>query len=87
MGQDAFELEVDRNFDAFTALLGELLPSRRGEFALLHSGAIVSFHASEHEALACGREQFPDGIFSVQEVTDRVADLGFFSHAIDPRLA
>lgn len=82
-----FDLEVDRNYDAFEAALPSLLPDKRGQFALLRGGTIVHLYASEGAALMAGRQLFDDGLFSVQEVTDRPVDLGFFSHAIDPRIA
>jgi hypothetical protein len=87
MEHDKFETEVDRNYDVFERMLPGLLENRRGEIVLMRAGQILSFHISESEALAAGRALFPDGVFSIQEVTDRPADLGFFSHAFDPRLA
>ncbi len=82
-----FEAEVDRNFDAFERMLGQLLSKHRGEFVLMKRGAVVACFDTEAHALAAGRHQFPDGLFSVQEVTDRPVDLGFFSHAVNPRIA
>jgi hypothetical protein len=87
MDQGIFEAEVDRNFEAFEAILGSILPVRRGEFVLMRHGGIVSYFPSESDALAEGRHRFEDGVFSVQEVTDRPVDLGFFSHAINSRIA
>ena len=83
----AHDLEVDRNFDALTAILGDLLSKHAGEFALMRAGEVVEFFASETEAVSCGRQRYSDGMFSVQEITDRPADLGFFSHAIHTRIA
>ncbi|MES2339831.1 MAG: hypothetical protein V4537_17185 [Pseudomonadota bacterium] len=82
-----FEAEVDRNFDAFLTLLPTLLRSNKGEFALMRHGETTSFHSDEATALAAGRGAFSDRLFSVQEVTDRPVDLGFFSHAINSRIA
>jgi hypothetical protein len=87
MRQSAFDTEVDRNFDAFEALLGTILVAHRGEFALMRDGEVLTYFASEPAALAAGRQQFDDGLFSVQEVTDRPVDLGFFSHAVNSRIA
>jgi len=87
MAQNIFEAEVDRNFDAFAGILQQLLPSHRGEFALMRGGEVIEYCASESAALAAGRHRFADGIFSVQEVTDRPVDLGFFSHVINTRIA
>ena len=74
--------EVDLNYKTFQEQLNNLLPEHRGEFALLHHQQIVDFFETSNDAIAAGKAQFPDGLFSVQEVTDRVIDLGFFSHAM-----
>ena len=87
MDRDALENEVDRNFEAFLAELPSLLPTRAGQYALLRTRRAAGFYGDIASALAAGRSLFPDGLYSVQEVTDRPVDLGFFSHAIDTRLA
>jgi hypothetical protein len=77
--------EVDANFEKFQQLLPELVKSHPGKFALMREREIHGFFASAAVAMAAGRSQFRDGLFSVQEVTDRPVDLGFFSHAVDTR--
>lgn len=72
--------EVDRNYDIFTRELRKLLPEHRDQLALMRDGAIIGFFATPREALRAASEQFSDGIFSVQEVTDEPIDLGFWSH-------
>lgn len=85
---EALDREVDANFESFQSLIPALIAQeRRGEFVLMRHGEIVTYHTAEHLALAAGRATFVDGIYSVQEVTDRPVDLGFFSHAIHPRIA
>jgi hypothetical protein len=74
------KLEVDRNYDAFVRVLASLLPDHRDEYALMRDGEIVDFFAKPGEANRAGVETFPDGIFSIQEVTDEPIDLGFWSH-------
>jgi hypothetical protein len=74
------KLEVDRNYDAFTRMLGSLLPDHRDELALMRDGRIVGFFETPRQALHAATDQFPDGIFSIQEVTDEPIDLGFWSH-------
>ena len=87
MKQAEFEQEVDHNFDVFLAALGPLMISHPGQFVLLKSGQIEDFFPTQDAALKAGRARHPDRIFSIQEVTDRPVDLGFFSHAIDTRIA
>ncbi len=79
---DMHQQEVDLNYKTFQDQLSALLPEHRGKFALLHHQKIVDFFKTSNDAIAAGKSQFPDGMFSVQEVTDRVIDLGFFSHAM-----
>lgn len=72
--------EVDRNFDAFTRMLGSILSDHRDQLALMRDGHIIGYFGTPREALQAAHEQFPDGIFSIQEVTDEPIDLGFWSH-------
>jgi hypothetical protein len=81
MDQARQKLEVDRNYDAFNRMLTTLLPAHRDEYALMRDEKIVEFFEKPGDAYRAGVEQFPDGIFSIQEVTDEPIDLGFWSHA------
>lgn len=72
--------EVDRNYDAFTRLLGAILADHRDQLALMRDGQIVGYFDSPRKALEAASEMFPDSIFSLQEVTDEPIDLGFWSH-------
>lgn len=71
---------VDRNFEAFEKLLPELLAIHAGEIALMRDGKLVALFENAGAAMAEGDRQYPDQLFSIQLVTDRVIDLGFFSH-------
>jgi hypothetical protein len=73
--------EVDQNYDFFQRTLASYLSENKGKYALLKSRELVGFFSSAGEAFAAGHEKFPDGVFSIQEVTDEPIDLGFFSHA------
>ena len=74
------QLQVDRNYDAFTRILSGLLPDHRDQLALMRDGEVVGFYVTPREALEAATEKFTDGIFSIQEVTDEPIDLGFWSH-------
>jgi len=76
------QAEADRNFEAFQKKLPELLKEHAGKFALLRDGEIVQFFDTARDAMVHGQSEFEDGLFSVQEVTEQVTDLGFFSHAL-----
>lgn len=87
MDLDRLASEVDCNYDAFVRRLPDLLREHASEFVLLRATEPQGFFASESEALHAGRHRFADGLYSVQEVTDRPVDLGFYSHAVNPRIA
>jgi hypothetical protein len=61
-------------------MLGSLLPEHRDKHALMRDGEIVGLFAKPGEANRAGVQRYPDGIFSIQEVTDEPIDLGFWSH-------
>ena len=84
---DIFDAEVDANFDAFRLELPKLVPQYSGQFALLRHQRIEGFFEDARAALAAGVSRFGDSIFSIQEVTEQPVDLGFFSHAVDLRIA
>ena len=73
--------ELRRNFEIFKKALSTLLPDHENEFALMRHGKIVGYSATARDALNEGLHEFDDGLFSVQEVTTRVADLGWYSRA------
>lgn len=73
--------EVDRNYDAFMRVLGSILPKHKDQLALMRDGQIIGYFDTPREALSAASELFPDGIFSIQEVTNEPIDLGFWSHA------
>ncbi|MFQ6017875.1 MAG: hypothetical protein ACE5KF_06735 [Kiloniellaceae bacterium] len=83
---DRRQQAVDRNFAAFKKLLPELLKTHPGKFALLRDETIVEYFDTARDAMIYGQKEYPDGLFSIQQVTDTVVDLGYFSHAvhIDP---
>ena len=80
MDADRQRHEVDRNYDAFVRVLGSILEEHKDQLALMRGGEIVGYFSSPRDALQAAHERFPDGVFSVQEVTDEPLDLGFWSH-------
>ena len=74
--------QVERNYEAFLAQLPKLLPSYGGKFALMRDGEIVDFFDTAMDAYTVGKREFGLGGFSIQEIVDRVIDLGYFSHAL-----
>jgi hypothetical protein len=74
--------EVDRNFDFFQRQLRQLLPAQVGKFALIRDCQIIDFFDTAQDANTAGTQLYPDGLFSIQKVTDEIGDLGFYSHAV-----
>ena len=76
------EVEIERNFAAFSDMLVDLLPTRRGWYALLHDRKLIATYESAGAAERAGFKRFSTAPYSIQLVTDEVADLGFQSYAI-----
>jgi len=72
--------EVDANYDYFLRHLGEFLTHHAGRYAVLKGRKVVDFFDKPGEAYQFACDSIPDGVFSIQEVTDEPIDLGFFSH-------
>lgn len=81
MDLDPHSLEVDANYDFLQRNLATLLAQHAGEYALLKSCEIVGYYAKPGSAYDEGIRRFPDGIFSIQEITDEPLHLGFWSVA------
>ncbi|HEX7670179.1 MAG TPA: hypothetical protein VF395_11370 [Polyangiaceae bacterium] len=60
-------------------------PRATGKIRVDARRTIVEFFDTARDAFLAGQKIYADGMFSVQEVTDVPADLGFFSHALPHR--
>lgn len=72
--------EIDANYDYFARNLAYFLNDHKGQYALLKDRQLVRFFEEPGTAYRFGKAEFPDGIFSIQEVIEEPVDLGFFSH-------
>ena len=77
------DTEIDRNLFAFLPKIPGLIEKHFGQYALLKNQEIVSLHERLSEALDVAEAKFEDGLYSIQRVTDKPVELGFFSHAAD----
>ncbi len=75
------DTEVDRNFEAFAAMLPELLQRAPGKYALLHGEKLIDLYDSALTAFVAGAQKFGETGYSVQEVTQKSDNLGFYSYA------
>lgn len=73
--------EIEANFVAFQVAVEALIPAHEGQFALMRHGEIIQVYSQLVDAVVAGHSEYPDGMFSIQEVTTKPLDLGFFSHA------
>lgn len=82
VAQTAAQSEADRNYEVFSSLLPELMKTHANRWALLHDGTLTAVFDTARDAHLAGAKLYPEACFSVQEVTNRPADLGWFSHAV-----
>lgn len=83
--RDELQAELDNNYEALQKKLPEIIELYRGKFALMRRGEIVEYYDTARDAYATGRQLFDDDLFSVQEITDIAANLGFYSYAVSQR--
>ena len=74
--------EIDANFEALQEVLPDLLSCEADRWALMRHGECVDFYDTLRDAETAGRAMYKDRMFSVQQVSDAVVDLGWFSHAV-----
>lgn len=77
---DPQQEEVDSNYKVFLEKLPELIVSHPGQYALMRHGEIIEFMESSGDAFKLGHRIFPDGRFSIQQVTLNTINLGWFSY-------
>jgi hypothetical protein len=82
--KDARE-QVDKNYEAFVAMLPSILATHQNQYALMMDGEVVGFFSTLEDAYTTANKFLADQSFSVQKVTDIPVDLGFFSHALGIR--
>ena len=76
--------EVDDNFAVFKKLLeqGKIPDEKYGKFALMKDREITGYYTTSEDAYQAGILSYKDGLFSIQEVTQELIDLGYYSHAV-----
>ena len=73
--------EIDANFEVFQKMLPELQRREADRWALMRHGECVDFYDTLRDAQTAGHALYEDGIFSVQQVSTDIVDLGRFSRA------
>ena len=82
---DSWQRELEENYKAFEKLMPNFRAQDNGKFVLMRNGKQVNIFDSAKDAVIFAEAQFPDGMYSVQQVTSKVVDLGYFSHAVPDR--
>ena len=82
LAQTTAQAEVDRNYEAFVGLLPSLMSTHANKWALLHDGELTAVFDTARDAHLAGVRLYAEARYSVQEVTNRPVDLGWFSHAV-----
>ncbi|HUT49372.1 MAG TPA: hypothetical protein VM325_08535 [Alphaproteobacteria bacterium] len=73
---------VRQNYETFRAELQWMLPAHDGEFVVVRNRKVIGFFPSPTDAREFGEENFPDGRFSIQEVTERKAFISPHVYAV-----
>ncbi|MEM7042180.1 MAG: hypothetical protein AAF543_05155 [Pseudomonadota bacterium] len=76
------QTEIDKNYEAFKKRLPDLAKRHPGKFALMRKEDIVQIFDSAGDARLYAEAQYKDGLWSIQQISDHILDLGFFSHAV-----
>jgi hypothetical protein len=74
--------EVDHNYEEFQKLLPAVIRDHVGKYALMKEGKIINYFSTAEDARNAGEAAIPDGIFSIQFVTDAPVNLGYFNYAV-----
>ena len=78
----SIEVEIERNYAAFKDMLADLLPDRAGQYALLQGQRLAGVYDTAGDAERAGYDKFGDQPYSIQLVTEKPIDLGFYSYAL-----
>ncbi|MEX0644917.1 MAG: hypothetical protein WD076_06385, partial [Parvularculaceae bacterium] len=76
---------VDRNYEAFTAKLAQLIERHRGKFALMRDGEVVEMFTTLRDAHMAAKRRYSDDLYSIQEITDAPVDLTYLCRVLDTR--
>jgi hypothetical protein len=79
--------EIDRNLKRFLEVLPELMSKHADDYVLIRNSEIIGYFNSAIDAQIAGNRQFPDQLFSIQQVKEAAEELGRYSYAIPSRPA
>jgi len=74
--------EVDRNYEYFRQELPNLMEHHRNRFALIRDCNVTGIYDTIRDAQTAASQLYSDGLYSIQQITNAIGDLGFYSHAV-----
>ena len=78
--QSDIQEQIDENYKFFLTILPGIIEDHQNKFALIRNQEIVDYFDTIGDAAKAAGKLYTDGLFSIQEVTNKKVDLGFFSH-------
>ena len=78
---DKQQHEIEHNMIAFELKLPELVLAHHGKYAVLRHQAVRGIYDTLHDAHLSAEQQYTDGLYSIQKITQHPESLGIFSHA------
>jgi len=76
------QTEIDSNLEYFLQILPQVLPSHRDRYALLRHREVIDYFDTANDTLIAAKHLFPDGIYSIQKVSEKPINLGIFANAV-----
>ena len=76
---DQVEKEVGENYTYFKDNFSELVEKYKDRFLVIRSREVQKDFETDKEAILWAMKEYPDGMFSVQEVSSKEINLGSIS--------
>lgn len=70
--------EIRDNYQYFLQHKEDLIDKHEGKFVLIHSKQFIDFYDSFEDADQAGMKLYGLGLYSIQEVTDRIETIGVY---------
>ena len=70
--------DIEKNFDAFQKILPEFIKAYPNKYVLLRHQEVIATYSTALDAVVTGQTFYKDGLFSVQKISPRPENLGFF---------
>jgi len=75
------QISIEKNLRFFREHLDVLIKTDPGRYVLLRNEEIAGVYDTIRDAKLTGEKFFDDGDYSIQQITKKPVNLGFFSYA------